>query len=75
VKLIVNLNEKVKVALTDHGKKIAEDSGIMSDEDIESGVFQLHHLMYVFGRHSYTGSKLSFFMNDIELLKVTYEKD
>jgi hypothetical protein len=75
MKVSINLNDRVHVVLTEHGKNIARDSGLISDEEVESGNIQLHVLMYVFGKHSYTGCKISFLMNDIELLKVTYEKD
>lgn len=71
----MNINDSIIVRLTPYGKDLAARSGLCTETEILTGKFQLWSFMNVFGTHLYNGSKQVIWDNDMELCKVTYEKD
>lgn len=70
--LLINLNDHVKVKLTDFGRGVLKDLyvtklGIVDYEikEDEEGYYhtQVHLLMNIFGEHLHQGGKLPFEMN------------
>lgn len=74
--MIVNINQKVKVTLTEKGKQILFDSykdwpGAYTDKLMKSE-FQLWELMSIFGPHVYNGCEVPFEENIIDIDEKLY---
>lgn len=70
--MLINLNARVKVGLTEHGYKIYNQhlEQFNQKASIEQyHVFQLWDLMNVFGSHLYMGCEIPFVMNTLEIIE------
>lgn len=66
---VANLNDFVEVKLTDHGKEVLRNYQISHHWPVNENreVYQLWHLMEIFGAHLYLGGKQIFESNEILL--------
>lgn len=68
--MIINMNDPVKVELTEEGRKIlvrhyAKYDQRPPDNEWNDGEFRMWSLLQIFGPHTYMGMKLHFVLNQI----------
>lgn len=75
MKHVINLNDEIRVQLTEHGKKLEEKYlSSLGDLDVkiksfsEYRDFQLWEFMNVFGKHLWNGADQVIVNNEIEVL-------